>query len=168
MRELITVLPWVIPSVAIAIGLGIALARPLARHLRSSELLAFGFILSLGLIIGATIPPDNPSTPAPLAPFGACDLSRSGLASIRTYLRINEVSLNVLLFVPLGLVVGLLPTPPSRWRLVVLVLLMPGVIEITQAAVPALLRGCQSGDVIDNILGIVIGMAMGRLLSARR
>jgi VanZ family protein len=77
--------------------------------------------------------------------------------------RINDSSLNVLLFVPLGIAIGLLAWSPRAAAILVAGLLLPFVIEATQAWLPALGRGCQSADVVDNITGLVVGLVIGRL-----
>jgi hypothetical protein len=38
---------------------------------------------------------------------------------------------------------------------------LPFVIEIIQLLAPVLARGCQSSDVIDNLIGLSIGFAIG-------
>jgi glycopeptide antibiotics resistance protein len=94
-----------------------------------------------------------------------------GVAAWSVLLRPNETSLNVLLVVPLGLALGALPGSPRAAVLIVGAFLLPVAIELFQLAVPALGRGCQSADVIDNTMGLVIGLALGfaghRLLGRR-
>ena len=49
-------------------------------------------------------------------------------------------------------------------------LALPLTIETTQLLVPSLARGCQSGDVIDNLAGLLLGLVVGtgcRLIASR-
>ena len=48
--------------------------------------------------------------------------------------------------------------------LVVGALLLPFAIEITQLLVHVLGRGCQSTDLIDNLTGLVLGLAAGAVI----
>ena len=95
---------------------------------------------------------------------GTCDFSRMGLAPIRDLLRMGDTSLNVFLFMPLGIAIGLIGR--SRPKAVVLAgaIALPFVIETTQLLVPALDRGCQSADVFDNLTGLAVGLIVGTLL----
>ena len=45
--------------------------------------------------------------------------------------------------------------------LAIAALLLPVAIETTQAVVVAMGRACQSGDVLDNAFGALIGLALG-------
>lgn len=162
-----TVLPWFLPGVAVSLVIGILVARPVAGWLRTSWLLALLFVVSLGTAIAATLPPDSDGLVAQAGGI-TCDLERMWPASPRTYLRLNDVSLNVLLFVPFGITVGMLPRS-RRTRLVVLgAIALPFVIEATQSLVPVLGRGCESADVVDNLTGLVIGLALGRGMALAR
>ena len=121
-----------------------------------------------GGLLAATIPPDAGGfSGRPSAP-GRCDFGRIALAPLSQYLHFGDTSLNVILFVPLGLAVGLLGRSPATARVLVAVLALPLAIEAIQSLLPMLGRGCQSGDVVDNLLGLGIGLALGVLLSVVR
>jgi glycopeptide antibiotics resistance protein len=85
-----------------------------------------------------------------------------GWASLQTYLRPNETSLNVVLFVPLGLALGLLPGRRTANLLILAGLVSPFFVEAIQLVVQPLGRGCQTADIIDNLTGVVIGLLIGR------
>ena len=92
-----------------------------------------------------------------------------GLAPLSEYLHLGgATSLNVILFVPLGLAIGLLGRSPVTAWLLVGALASPVVIETIQSLAPMLGRGCQSRDVVDNLLGLGIGLVLGALLSVVR
>lgn len=97
---------------------------------------------------------------------GTCDLSRMRLAGPADLLTLNDIGLNVLLFVPLGVVLGL--TRRSRYgaAAIVAAVALPFAIETIQLLVLPLDRACQSGDVIDNLTGLLIGLATAVLAQA--
>jgi glycopeptide antibiotics resistance protein len=68
---------------------------------------------------------------------------------------------NVLLFIPLGAAIAFVPRSRRKVLLVAGGLTVPFVIEGLQLLVPALGRGCESADVFDNLLGLVIGLVLG-------
>jgi glycopeptide antibiotics resistance protein len=94
---------------------------------------------------------------------GTCDLSRMGLAPLHELLHIDDTSLNILMFIPFGTAVGLLGRSRQMAVLIVVAIALPFVIELTQLLVPALERGCQSADVIDNLTGLALGLVFGVL-----
>ena len=125
MRTLAGVLPWFLPGLAITTVIALAVAGRVARRLRTESWIAFLLLMSVGAVLAATIPPDAGGfSGRPSAP-GRCEFGRIGLAPLSQYLHFGDTSLNVILFVPLGLAIGLLgrsPRPgclwlslPSRW-----------------------------------------------------
>ena len=168
MRTLAGDLPWFLPGLAITTVSALAVAGRVARRLRTESWIAFLLVMNAGAVLAATIPPDAGGFSArPSAP-GRCDFGRIGLAPLSQYLHLGDTSLNVLLFVPLGLAVGLLGRSPATARLLVAALALPLAIEAIQSLLPMLGRGCQSRDVVDNLLGLGIGLALGVLLSVVR
>jgi hypothetical protein len=162
------VLPWFLPGLAITTGIAFAIAGRVARRLRIERWIAFLLLMSVGAVLAATIPPDADGfNGRPSAP-GRCEFGRIGLAPLSQYLRLGETSLNVILFVPLGLAVGLLGRSPATARVLAAVLALPLAIEAIQSLVPMLGRGCESRDIVDNLLGLGIGLAAGVLLSVVR
>lgn len=87
------------------------------------------------------------------------------LPSWETMATINETSLNVLLFVPLGLTIALLPRIRAAIVLFGLSVLAPMAIEVVQYVAPALDRvGLQMDDVVANEIGLLAGAAVGVVL----
>jgi glycopeptide antibiotics resistance protein len=127
-------------------------------------------ILSLGIILAATMTPPSEALAFGAVGTGSCDFSRIGLAPLGELLEFNEMSLNVLLFAPLGASIAFIP----RLRLKVVVLIaaiaLPFAIEITQMLLLVLDRACESADVVDNLTGLAIGLVggvvAGRLVAA--
>lgn len=57
--------------------------------------------------------------------------------------------------------IGLLPASRARNGVVIMALLLPPAVELTQGVVVALDRACQGGDVFDNLVGLGIGLIAG-------
>ena len=128
-------------------------------------------VLSLGVIISATLTPQWEALAFGTQGSSSCDLSRLGLAPLEELLALNETSLNVLLFVPLGASIAFIPLARTKVVVAVAAIALPFAIEATQLLVPLLDRGRQSGDVIDNLTGLAVGFRRrrrGRLACARR
>ena len=85
---------------------------------------------------------------------------------MRDLLRLDEASLNVLLFVPLGVSIALLPRSRLKAAIVVVAIALPFAIEAAQLVVLWLDRACESADVVDNLTGLAIGLGGG--IVARR
>jgi len=98
----------------------------------------------------------------------SCDVSRLAPLPPAALGRLTDESLNVYLFIPLGIALAFFPA--SRWGLLFgsVALALPIAIEMLQAAVPSLGRVCQSGDVIDNWSGLALGLAVGLIARAVR
>lgn len=168
MRNLAGVLPWFLPGLAITTVIALAVARRVARRLRTESPIAFLLVMSVGAVLAATIPPDADGfSGRPSAP-GRCDFGHIGLAPLSQYLHLGDTSLNVILFVPLGLAVGLLGRSSATVWALVAALALPLAIEAIQSLAPMLGRGCQSRDIVDNLLGLGVGLALGVLLSVVR
>jgi glycopeptide antibiotics resistance protein len=88
-------------------------------------------------------------------------LGRIRLASLQDLRSINETSLNIVLFVPLGLVVGFLPASDLKRWLLAAAIALPFAVEGLQLVAPALGRSCQARDVIDNLTGVMVGEIAG-------
>jgi hypothetical protein len=156
-------LPWFLPGLLVFSLLGAAIARPVGRLFRASPGLGFSLVFSLGIVLAATLTPLRGAFNSN-AVGGTCDLSRIGLAPLRLLLHIDDTSLNIAMFVPFGIVVGLLGRSRAKAVLVVVAIALPVLIETTQLLVPSLERGCQSADVFDNLTGLALGLLFGTVL----
>lgn len=162
-------LPWFVPGLAIFVLVGLGVARRVARRLRTDVAIAFALIVSFGVIVSATLTPLRGDFNF-AAVGGTCDLSRLGLAPIGDLLRIDDTSLNIVMFIPFGIAIGLLGRSRRKAILIVFAVALPFAIETTQLLVPALERGCQSADVIDNLTGLLVGLVgetLGQWVSVR-
>lgn len=146
--------PWFVPGVlASAVVAGLA-GRRLARALSLSSLLGFLLAAELGVVVSATLLPGTPGSVG----SGTCDLTRLALPTWSQLIPPGEILFNILLFVPLGALIALLPASPYRLVVVALACVSPFAIEAIQLVALPLGRECQSGDVIDNATGLTIGV----------
>jgi glycopeptide antibiotics resistance protein len=140
---------------------GLTLRRTI-REAGADVLLA----LSLFAILALTVLPEwNPGVPASgrsVVPFE--DLLRSLRPDMPSYavdLAVGNIVANVLLFLPFGFALGLrFPTTPI-WRLMGICALLSVSVELVQL-VGHLGRSADVTDVLTNVTGGVIGMAIAR------
>jgi hypothetical protein len=155
--------PWFWPGVLVSLVAGTLLAVPVGRTIRIRPVLAGVLLVSFGIIAAATLTPLRDALELGAVGTGTCDFSRSGLAPLAELRYRNDTSLNIVLFVPFGLGISLVPQPRLRGTLLLTAIALPFVIEAIQLAAPVLARGCQSADVIDNLTGLAIGFALGSI-----
>lgn len=153
------------PGLVVTAIVSAGAAAPLARRTGSSPAVAALLVFGIGLIVSATLTPSREAIRFGAVGSGVCDLSRFGPPSLAELLRFDDPAFNVALFVPLGLAVALLPGGRLRWLLLIAGFVLPPLIELTQLAVVQLGRACQSGDASDNILGFVVGLGLGALVT---
>lgn len=166
MRGFLSNVPLFLPGVVLSLVLAVALGPRVAHWLSTRTLVAYLGIAGLGLVLSATLTPGVEALMTGAPSGGDCDLSRLGVIPLAELMRVSQASLNVLLFVPLGIALGLLPRTRRSVAIVALAMLLPLAIELFQAAAPALGRGCESADVIDNLTGLLLGLACGALVGA--
>ena len=156
-----SILPWFLPGVAISLVLSLAGGGAVGRALGTRRAVASLLIFSLGIIVSATLTPLDGVLVFDTIGRGTCDLSRMGLPALGELRGMNDTSLNVLLFLPLGISIALLPRSRRSLLVVLAAIALPFAVEMTQLLLPALGRGCQSADVIDNLLGLAVGVVVG-------
>lgn len=149
--------PLLWPGVVIAVALAGALGDRLGRRLKAPRSIGALFIFSLGLIASATLTPSPQALLSGADGSGTCDLRRFGLAPLSEILALHDAGFNVLLYLPLGVALGLLPwrRPTAGWWL--LALGLAPAVELIQLVVTPLDRTCQSSDMIDNLTGLIVG-----------
>lgn len=160
------VLPLFLPGAVLSLVVAILVSGPVARALATRRFVAILLVLSVGAIVSATLTPLGGTLVFDGGAAGACDLSRLGPPPLGALRRLTDTSLNVALFVPLGLAIALLPRTRRTGAVLAGAILFPVVIEATQLLVPAISRGCESADVIDNLLGLAVGLGVGVALRA--
>jgi VanZ family protein len=154
-----TEVPWFVPGMAIAFALMPLMAPWVGRVLRTPVIIAGLLVVSVGMVLAATLTPLVAAEPAP-GIRGACDMTAPVPPPRSVLLALNDRSLNVLLFLPLGLAVALLPRSPRTVGVWCAAFLASLFIEGTQLALPTLGRGCEIADVFDNLTGLALGIGL--------
>lgn len=155
--------PFFLPGIIVWALLSFALTPAAARVLESRRTVVFFVLLSFGAVVLATLTPTADFVAGP-EPGAGCDLGRLGLPPLSELTTVNDTLRNVLLFVPLGFTLGLLERSRASLTLVLLAYLLPVAIEASQLMVAPLRRGCQSADVIDNAIGLTVGLAAALII----
>lgn len=162
--------PWFFPGVLVSIAIGLGVRSRVAAALAMSRTDAFATLVSLGVIISATLLPLRAVIVSGATGSGTCDLSRVGLASVTELMTasVHDTLLNILLFVPLGLAIGVATRSPYKALLVLAAIALPIAIEGTQLFVPSLGRSCETADVFDNLTGLGLGLLAGSIVARAR
>jgi glycopeptide antibiotics resistance protein len=154
-------LPWFLPSAAIAVVVSLAAGGAVGRALGVRRAVAWVLVLSFGIILAATLTPQWEALAYGARGPASCDFSRIGLAPWGELLSADESGGNVLMFIPLGVAISLLPRSRLKAAIVVGAIALPFAIETTQLLVPWLDRFCESADVVDNLTGLMLGLVAG-------
>ncbi|MGO4256269.1 hypothetical protein [Marmoricola sp. RAF53] len=159
--------PWALPT-TIALTLAALLLAP--RCARRFGGRAFGwwfFLSSVGVFAAVTMTPAGGDFTAGFSGHVIRSMAPT-LPGMRDLRSLDEVSLNVLVGVPVGAAIALLAHQLRRWWPLLFVGL-PLVSELVQGALPGLNRvGFLLGDAITNLLGIALGTgACAAVLLAR-
>ncbi len=149
-----------LPGLLLALLVGLIGGRRAATVLNVGPLLGTVTLVALASILATTLAPDA-GIPDPGTGPGICILVRFVPAPLAELTAITEASLNVILFLPLGLALGLAPRTRSTAIAIGAAVALPFAIETIQYVVPALGRYCDSGDVADNLTGLIAGLAVG-------
>jgi hypothetical protein len=154
-------LPWFAPAMAISLVVAVAGGGPVGRALGVGTAVGFLLVLSFGLIASSTLTPQREALEYGIRGSGSCSFSRFWPASLPWYLYPNETAGNVLMFIPLGAVIGWLPPSRGKATLLAVAIALPFAVETTQLLLPVLDRACESADVVDNLMGLAIGLVLG-------
>ncbi len=156
--EVLAAIPWFWPVTAATVAVAALASGPVARSLGTTRRHAFFLLVSVGGIVALTL------TPAGHAGGRACFLSSPGSISIGEFWPLTERGLNVVLFMPLGVALGLVPRSRVKAEAVLLAALSPVMIESTQYLVRGLGRACEGTDVVDNLTGLGVGLLIAGLV----
>ncbi len=156
-------LPLLLPGILASLVVAVVASAPLARYLQTRRAILALIILSAGTILAVTLSPNLAGLSAE-AVSGQCDLSRLGPPSLATLRTDFDASRNVVLFIPLGIGLGLLPWSRRSAVLIGAAFGLTVFVELTQLMVPLLQRGCETADMIDNTIGLILGLAIGSVL----
>ncbi len=162
--EFFAAVPWFLPGLLVWGVVATALTPTVARALATRPAVVLAMLMSLGIVILATLLPTGDALASSDARFEWCDLERLTFPPPAELLAVTDTLRNVLLFIPLGLTLGLLTQTRRAAILIALAYALPFIIEILQLVLLPLGRGCQSADVIDNALGLTLGLATALVL----
>jgi hypothetical protein len=154
-------LPWFVPAMTISLVVAIASGGAVGRAQGVGPAVGFLLIVSFGLIVSSTLTPQREALEYGIRGSGSCSFSRFWPASLHQYLFPSETPGNVLMFIPLGAAIGWLPPSRGKLALLALAIALPFAVETTQMLLPVLDRACESADVVDNLLGLAIGLVLG-------
>lgn len=138
--------PLVLPAVVVAVATALILMNSASRALRLARWQSFVLLASTGGVLALTL------TPARFRSWGAASISDV------------EVLLNVMMFVPIGFIVALVPHDRYRWALALVAVLMPFGIEALQNFVHVLNRYPRWIDIAANVAGVLAGFGVAAVL----
>lgn len=157
--------PWFLPFlIAAAVG-SVAVGVWMRRRDGSSWWRIGVFGLAVGLCLAYTLTPEG-GTLRPWSFPMTAHLTLVDSLSANELFRVTQSSLHVWLFVPLGFTACLQQPRGRRVAAVGLALGAPILIEILQWLLPTLGRATQMGDVVLNLEGVGIGLAVGIIVMA--
>ena len=154
-----------VPQLALAVVFGALAGLAWARLARTGTLLGMATTITIGIILAVTL---SPVGPGPVAGYGSglCDVTRWAPGPLDELLIVGDAGLNVVLFMPLGLFTALHGHPAARRLAFAGAATLPFVVELVQLRVPSLGRFCDSRDIADNELGLILGFVVGLTLVA--
>lgn len=127
--------------------------------------MAWLLIVSTGVIMSVTVTPLGRGGGSDSRWVRSCDLSRIELAPIARLARPSDELGNILMFIPLGIAIAYVPWSTRKAAVLAGALALPFLIESAQYVVAPLRRACQSADVVDNLTGLVLGLAAGAVVA---
>jgi len=157
--------PWFYPGLVMAVVVAALGAGRVASVTGTGRVAAGLLIASIGMILAATLTPLLDTLQAGVHGAGGCDLDSLSLPPLGSLRLDDDRTLNILLFVPLGVAVALIERPRARTVAVAAAIVAPFAIETTQSLLSFLGRGCQAVDVVDNLTGLAIGLILGTIVA---
>ena len=161
LRTLRTI-PLAYPALIAAAIVAVIASSWTAARTGMPRVLAGLLVFSALAIVALTLTPSLPDGPLPV--FLTCEgldpaPSLASLFALRT-----EHGQNVALFVPLGVLIGIIPIRRARMAVMLGAIVLPFVIEGVQSLLPGWARSCQAWDAVENLIGLAIGLAIGAAL----
>lgn len=155
--------PWAIPLVAASVVIALVVGFSLQRTRGRSAWLLAALIVSAALVIALTLTPNAGVEESSLVDPRSDRGPWGYLRQPEYWLHLDSRTLNVALFVPLGLTLGLLARGTARWVILGFGLALPWIVEGLQSVLP-FDRDPQSIDLVDNSTGFIVGYAAGLLI----
>lgn len=153
--------PWARGGLVIVAVVAVVLAFPFGQLLRSNPIVVGLLIAAIGAVLVFTL------TPQPRI-YGGADtcLYSFSKPSRSDLVEPTDISLNLLLFLPIGVLVMLLRPVVVIVMFILFALLLPIALEYLQFAISRLGRTCSFYDIATNELGLIIGLAIGVIVRA--
>lgn len=161
LRQAVEMTPWARGGLVIAAIVGIVLAFPIGQLLRSNPIVVGMLIAAVGAVLVFTL------TPQPRI-YSAADTCLYTLSkpSRSDLVEPTDISLNLLLFFPIGILIMLLRPIGVILTSIAFTICLPVAIEYSQFAISRLGRTCSFYDIATNELGLVLGIAIGIVIRA--
>jgi glycopeptide antibiotics resistance protein len=166
-RSVAEVLPWAIPVLAVFGILAVLGARSLARLLDSPWWVGVLLVMSIGSVVAITLTQQDvdASLRAQATDPSLVLIATPLLRPPWQWWSPSDRLLNIVLFMPLGFAVWMVRRRSLRRWLVAAAVALPLMVEGSQFAVTWLRRDPQWQDVLDNAIGVGLGMAIGALVT---
>ena len=155
--------PWAIPLVAASSVAAVVVALVLQKTRGAGAWLVAALIVSGALVVALTL---TPNAGIEESSFVDPRFDRGPWGYLRQpeyWLHLDSRTLNVALFLPLGLTLGLLARGAARWAILAFGFALPWIVEGLQAVLP-FDRDPQSIDLADNTTGFLVGYLIGLLV----
>lgn len=151
--------PWAPVGLLLAAAVAVLLAYPVSRLLKSNPIIVGLLLASVGFALVFTLTP----TVGEVYNAGHCYLKFSQ-PTRADLVAPTDVSLNILLFLPTGILIVLLRPLGAIVATAVLVMIIPVAVEWIQLVQTDLGRTCSALDIATNELGLLIGLGIGALV----
>ena len=151
--------PWARAGLVVVALVAVLLAVPVAKLLRSNPIIVGLLIGAFGAVLVFTLTPR-------LRTFGdpeTCYL-QFGKPTRSDLLQPTDVSMNLLLLFPVGVLLTWLRPVIAVCGTFLVALALPVAIEYTQYAMASLGRTCSFYDIETNIIGLLVGVAVGLVI----
>lgn len=164
MTSITSTLPLLVPGSVVAAVLAVVLSGAVGRWLGVHRSVAFVLLVTVGVILAVTLSPQDLQGTHDFRIAGSCDLSRMWPPSLSELQLETDAAANVLIFIPVGVAIGLAPWSRRKVGVLLAAIALPFAIEAVQFAVTPLGRACQSADVVDNLTGLLVGLVAGTIV----
>ncbi|WP_406197237.1 hypothetical protein OH807_11575 [Kitasatospora sp. NBC_01560] len=164
-KAVLGTMPMFWPGLLCSLVPAALLNRVVGRWLRAHWAVAFVLLLALGGVATLTLLPDSWG---PLSAYSRhavrhCTLTGLGLMPMHDLTVLNPGGLCLALFVPIGLAGALAGTRARAATVLLGAAALPFAIECAQYALPGIGQACTARDVLDSLLGLALGAAVGLL-----
>ncbi len=150
--------PGVLPMLAVSVVGAVLVSGPLSRRLGCGPVAAVALVLACTAPLALTLPPGAEAVPYP---GERCDMV---VRLPRDWGRGGQELANLVLLTPAGALLVVLLRRRAAVVAVLVALVSPVVIEGVQYLFLSLHRECETTDVVLNVTGLLLGVAVGVLL----